>query len=78
MVLLFLGSISLFLPVVGPLFFLIGLVFAGRFLYFAWLASEREFAITNRDTTPNVIFDPKRSLTRYQDEVSDHNNHDRE
>jgi len=73
-----LGSISLFVPVIGPILFIISLVFAGRFLYFAWWASEREFAITNRVTTPNVIFDPKRNLPSYQDTSSDPKNHGEE
>ena len=67
-----LGLISIFIePVIGSLLFLISLVFAGRLMYFAWLESEREFAVTNRESVPNVIFDPKRSIIQgYEDDDS--------
>ena len=66
-----LGLISVFIPVIGPILFLISLVFAGRLMYFAWLESEREFAVTNRESVPNVIFDPKRSIVQgYEDDDS--------
>ena len=66
-----LGLISVFIPVIGPILFLISLVFAGRLMYFAWLESEREFAVTNRESVPNVIFDTKRSIVQcYEDDDS--------
>lgn len=61
--------IVLFIPLIGPILSLICLYFTGRLLYEAWLESEREFAVTNRNNVPNVIFDPRRStIQEYKDE----------
>ena len=66
---LFFGLFALFIPDVGPFLFLLSLFFVIRTLYQAWLLSEREFAVTNRDNVPNIIFDPKKSIVRgYEDE----------
>ena len=65
------GLISIFVPAIGPILFLICIYFASRLLYQAWLESEREFAVTNRENVPNVIFDPRRSIIQgYEDEDS--------
>ena len=67
----FLGFIAIFIPVIGPFLFLFSLIIGVRILYYAWLLSEREFAITNRDSVPNIIFDPRRSIVSgYDDDDS--------
>lgn len=66
-----LAFIVLFVPAIGPFLSLFCLYFTGRLLYEAWLESEREFAVTNRDDVPNIIFDPRRSIIQgYEDESS--------
>ena len=67
----FLGFIAIFIPTIGPILFLFSLIFGIRILYHAWLLSEREFAVANRDNVPNIIFDPRRSIDRgYEDDDS--------
>ena len=51
---LFFGFFALFIPDIGPFLFLLSLFFVIRTLYQAWLLSEREFAVTNRDNVPNI------------------------
>jgi len=66
-----LAFIVVFIPGIGPILFLFCLYFTGKGLYEAWLESEREFAVTNRDDVPNIIFDPRRNIIRgYEDERS--------
>ena len=63
--------IVVFIPDIGPFLSLFCLYLTGRFLYEAWLESEREFAVTNREDVPNIIFDPRRSIIQgYEDESS--------
>lgn len=66
-----LGIVFIFIPVIGPILFLICIYFTGRLLYEAWVESEREFAVTNRNNVPDVIFDPRRSIIQgYEDNDS--------